>query len=220
LFRQFRHAYLLVALVLILAVHPFVAGLPVASFLFDVFFFLTIVAAVVSCAPSRRQAIVGIVLGSALQILVFVDAFLEVRLFGARAILGVLFFGYVFVLLMHQILRERRVTADTLYGGVSGYLLLGTIWAFAYAALELFVPGSFTLGIEMTDLRQGFLRFVGYSFVTLTTLGYGNIVPANPRADALANLEAIVGQVYVTVLIARLVAMNLTQSGRPESSGS
>ncbi len=97
---------------------------------------------------------------------------------------------------------------NTSCGSLSVYLLLGLLWAFAFALLESAVPGSFS-GIERGMGFTDYKRFFGFSFVTLTTLGYGNVVPLTPRADALAVAEAIVGQIYLTVLVARLVALNL-----------
>ena len=83
--------------------------------------------------------------------------------------------------------------------------------AFAYALLESLVPGSFTIGGEPTPADARFDRYIGFSFTTLTTLGYGTIVPTNPRADALTSLQAIAGPVYLTIVIARLVAIQVGQ---------
>jgi hypothetical protein len=109
-----------------------------------------------------------------------------------------------------------RVSSDTIYGALAGYLLLGVTWTFAFSLLESLQPGSFSgMAPEAGGASASIRQFVGYSFVTLTTLGYGNIVPTNARADALAIWEAIVGQVYLTVLVARLVALNLRDRGGP-----
>ena len=89
------------------------------------------------------------------------------------------------------------------------YLLLGLIWMSAYKLLLRAVPGAihFASG-EPSDLRLG--HGLGYySFVTLTTLGYGDITPVHPVARSLASGEALVGQLYPAILIARLVSMQL-----------
>ncbi|MEM7622882.1 MAG: ion channel [Planctomycetota bacterium] len=97
---------------------------------------------------------------------------------------------------------------------VSVYLLIGLIGASSYALLEFAAPGSFRFGDTGESRDTGddrFERFLDYSFTTLTTLSYGNIAPASPRADALASLQAVVGQVYLAVVIARLVAIEVSQ---------
>jgi hypothetical protein len=109
------------------------------------------------------------------------------------------------------------VTIETICAALAVYLFLGLIWVFAYNLLEVVEPGSFSFGAGGDD-ESPFSRFIGFSFVTLTTLGYGNISPMNPRADALSYTEAIIGQIYLTVLVARLVAMELLHTQRKHGS--
>jgi HAE1 family hydrophobic/amphiphilic exporter-1 len=108
--------------------------------------------------------------------------------------------------------RQSHVTSDTLCQAVSVFLLLGLVWAMAYALLEMVAPGSFAFAGVDAEGGVPYERFVGFSFTTLTTLGYGNIAPATARADAVANAEALVGQIYIAVVIARLVAIQLAES--------
>jgi voltage-gated potassium channel len=84
------------------------------------------------------------------------------------------------------------------------YLLLGLSWALLYAFLNRIAPGSFS-GMQHTALELQVWEFVYTSFVTLTTLGYGDISPMTPIARSLAYMEAIVGQFYLAVLVASLV---------------
>jgi hypothetical protein len=127
-------------------------------------------------------------------------------------ILALLFFMYVVYLLMRWIFtHSASVTKETIVAAVSAYLLIGLVWAQAYAILSVFEPGSFDFtSVTFDQSHQDFDRYIGFSFITLTTLGYGNTVPTTPRATSLAVTEAIVGQLYVAVLLARLVAMELT----------
>src|SRR5262249_31801242 len=90
-------------------------------------------------------------------------------------------------------------------GSVAVYLLLGLFWAVSYQLVELLQPGSFSIGARKSgiDLQQ-----LGYfSFTTLTTLGLGDILPVSPLARSLVALEALVGQLFPVILIARLVTM-------------
>jgi hypothetical protein len=123
-------------------------------------------------------------------------------------------------MILTDVFRDSRaVSVDTICGALAAYMLLGVAWAFAYALLEAVLPGSIA-GLREEGFANGYQQYLGYSFVTLTTLGYGNVVPANAQAEALASGEAIAGQVYLTVLVARLVALNLvSERGRPEGNG-
>ncbi|MGH0036774.1 MAG: potassium channel family protein [Myxococcota bacterium] len=130
-------------------------------------------------------------------------------------------------ILLSEILRRHRVTFDTLLGGISVYLMIGFFYALAFNLVEFLKPGSFLdQGVPLTNVAENspFLatdaRFPGllyYSFVTLTTLGYGDIVPELPLARSLAASEALVGQLYLTVLVAALVGMHMSQ--RIETKG-
>ncbi|MEO1400943.1 MAG: ion channel [Cyanobacteria bacterium J06635_1] len=108
-----------------------------------------------------------------------------------------------------DIFRSPEVTADTVRGGISVYLLLGFVWALLYGMVATLDAGAFS---EPLLLQDSYLKALHFSFTTLTTLGYGDIVPMSDIALVLTNLEAIIGQMYSTVFIAILVGGYL--SGR------
>jgi hypothetical protein len=137
---------------------------------------------------------------------------------GPLRLLGVciygLFFSLTAVVILARVMKDRKVTTDTILGSMCGYLLLGIVWTMLFALVELLEPGSFLSGGRPLVDMQGdlakqhvFANFIYYSFVTLTTLGYGDITPASPPARALSSLEAVTGQLYIAVLIARLVGL-------------
>ena len=113
-----------------------------------------------------------------------------------------LFYTYTIVRVLSYVLRTGDVTRDRLYGAVSVYLLLGVAWASVYAFVEALQPGSFAAANPTPRID-----FIYFSFVTLTTLGYGDITPVTDRAHSLALLEAVTGVLYIAVLIARLVSL-------------
>ncbi len=98
------------------------------------------------------------------------------------------------------------VTADRVVGAIVLYLLLGIIWAAAYDLVALHVADAFS-GVAPTG--SGPQRWLYFSFVTLTTVGYGDIVPVAPAARSLAALEALVGQLYPAIILARLVSLQI-----------
>lgn len=103
------------------------------------------------------------------------------------------------------VLRRGPVTSRRIQGAIAVYLLLGFTWAQAYELVALWHPGAFAGAVD----GRGSLPFTYYSFVTLTTMGYGDIMPVHPLARALAVLEALTGQLYLTILLARLVSLEL-----------
>lgn len=129
------------------------------------------------------------------------------RLLSAMALLLV-----ITVSLAVQTFRPGRVSSHRVRGAVAIYLLIGLIWAFAYAILDLHIPDAFTEAhsrhtADLLDLKE----VVYFSFVTLTTVGYGDMAPRAPAIRSLAVLEALLGQLYLAVTLARLVSMELTE---------
>ena len=106
---------------------------------------------------------------------------------------------------LKQVAIGTEVSANRLVGAVCVYLLLGVIWAFAYTLLDLLSPGSFQ-GFSPLDDPYWDSEWLYFSFVTMTTLGYGDILPVSAMARALAYLQSVTGQFYVAVLVAGLVS--------------
>lgn len=101
----------------------------------------------------------------------------------------------------HEFFSTQKVTANTLKGGIAIYVLMGVGWAIVYTILLDFDPASFD-GVNPSQIRADLLHF---SFVTLITLGYGNILPAGSPTRIASDLEAIAGVLYPVILISRLV---------------
>lgn len=122
---------------------------------------------------------------------------------------GLLFYGVVaYELLVDILSKESRVNMDLINGAISVYLLIGICFAHFYALVFALDPSAFR-GIEAGTVTAS--QFTYFSFVTLTTLGYGDITPLTPVSGNFAILEATVGQLYLTVLVARLVGMHISQ---------
>jgi hypothetical protein len=130
---------------------------------------------------------------------------------------GLVFIVFVVVHLLRFILRAPRVNSEIMCAGVATYLMLGWLWAFAYMLVAQIVPDSFvfTVGPASTRSLEGF-RSIYFSYSTLTTVGFGDIIPVSSGARMLAMTESISGLFYVTLLIARLVALYYSQSASDE----
>ncbi|MGA9855562.1 MAG: ion channel [Gammaproteobacteria bacterium] len=108
--------------------------------------------------------------------------------------------------LLWQIFRSGPITGVRIQGAIAAYLFLAFWWAHAYNIVHLLAPGSFnTSAVNPADVSE----WVNYSFGMLTTVGYGQIVPISPIAHTLTSAEAVTGPLYLAVLIARLVSMQM-----------
>lgn len=125
---------------------------------------------------------------------------------------NIIFYGIAAGFIARHIFTTKRVDLNIIYGAICLYVLLGFMWSAAFTLLELLSPGSFTGLTHIDNTPYGvFFQLFYFSFITLTTLGYGNIAPLSVPANALASTEALVGQLYLTVLIARLVGMHIAE---------
>jgi hypothetical protein len=129
---------------------------------------------------------------------------------------ALVFVTFVITRLMAYILRAPRVNTEVLCAGISAYLMLGFVWALGYMVVGRLVPNAFTFSVPANSMH-GFTAFY-FSFVTLTTVGYGDICPVAPAARMLAIMEAMTGTLFVGMLIARLVSLYSSAPG-PNPSG-
>lgn len=211
---------LLVSLVLLLLLYPAFQWAPEAILLHNLAFTLVVIATIYAIEHSRRS-----LMGASLLMVVALTGTWSARFTTADwpvwigMFAAALLFMYTAWVILREVLRSERITLDTLAGGIVVYLFIGVIWAFAYVLVALLDPqalhyaaGSARSGVGGFD---DFHTFLYFSFTTLTTLGYGDVVPVNPLARSLAYLEAVFGQLYLAVLIARLVGQHLsTSNGR------
>lgn len=123
------------------------------------------------------------------------------------------------IVIMTSLYRQEKVTQETITGGIDAYLLIGIIFMLFHQAIAITDPGAYTLhGAPIRefsaplDQLHGISTMLYFSFTTLTTLGYGDIAPASNVARLLTNIEAVIGQLYVAIFIARLVSLRVTLS--------
>lgn len=127
----------------------------------------------------------------------------------------ILFMGLIALTILVSLFRARRVSEDTLAGAVCVYLLIALVWGHCFMLIEFLVPGSFSFTIGEARMQlwvsREFYPFYYFSLVTMTTIGYGDMLPVSTAARTFATMEGVLGQVYLTILVARLVGMHLMQ---------
>lgn len=213
-------ATLLATLVTVLFVPPFIDGTVLGVSRFRLVTIAILLAGVY--AVSRRGRLFWIGLALALTG-IGVEGALHARptfaLMVANFALSIGILGLLASVILYAILDEARVTLDTILGGICVYLLLGVAWSIAYSFLEYLQPGSFAIdgaplpvALRSDDFRVEELIY--FSFVTLTTVGYGDILAKTHPARALAAAEAVSGSLYLAVFIARLVGLHMVHQSR------
>ena len=180
---------------------------------------LVLTTAVLSMTNNRRWNLYALGLGVPAIILgLFPVAALSETIEAIRTVLEITFLVWVILALLLHVFSTQRVTANTLFAALCVYLLLGAVWALAFGLVDLIDPSAFAVtsrGGPTLVFRSGGRitnTAIYFSFTTLTTLGYGDIVPRTPTAQMLAAMEAIVGQLYLAVLVARLVGLHISHS--------
>jgi len=206
-----KHLVLMIVLLGLLLLRPLVPS-AVADF---ILLPTIIVAAWLAGGRTRRGLVVAVILGLAAFGLLLFDLFAQQQLqafmrrpVGLPVSAAVLFlFLYCGGVILHSLLTSERVYVDEIIGTFNIYLVMGFTWAYVYMLLELSAPGSF----QTADASEAMgLRFIYFSFITLTTVGFGDTIPTSPLAQMLVILEAIIGQFYVAVVVAYLVSMYIT----------
>jgi len=205
-----RFGFLLIAIVMFLIVRPFVEDLVRISFLIDIFISAVLLSGIYAVSEDRISLVFALVTGlPALLASWFFQIFKIPALVLIHQIGGGLFFATAAIIIVRHLINQKVVTVDLIWGAVCGYFLIGFMWGDIYYLLETVHPGSFRLGEQNVPDIDSFIYF---SFVTLATLGYGDIVPLTEKAQSLAIVETIMGQMYLAVNIAALVAIRISQS--------
>jgi hypothetical protein len=184
-----------------------------------ILFVALLLAAVVSTSKGQAWKLFALLLGLPTAALWLVGIVVDSeRVAVVHHLFLAAFLGYVIWVMLRAIFASRQVTFNTVCASLCIYLLLGLVWALAYSTVDALDAAAFTYTVaggkppSMVRVGRGDAAVLYFSFATLTTLGYGDIVPTAPLSRMLATTEAITGQLYLAVLVARLVGMHIMYS--------
>lgn len=214
---QFRS--LLFFLLLYVVGSPFLEPYPSLAVLAHISLSMALFAAVYAVNKQRHQRFVAIVLLVPLMALYWLGIYdvISFSRFGANLLFAV-FYGLLAYSFTVQIAHSRRVSTNVLFATFSLYLIIGLFWGSLYTLLNELSPGAYS-GALLDNTQNTFHVFNYFSFVTLTTLGYGDITPQTAGASSLCQMEAIVGQFYTAVVVAWLVGMHVSNKHDKDLSG-
>ena len=205
-----RFFILFVSLLALILFTPLVQGFLGIHILWNIFLTGILLSGVHAVSEKKRNVYIASLLALPMLVSVWSEYFVKnnyVVIVGTLC--GVVFFAYMIVNILLFIYRQDKVTRDLISGAAVVYLLMAIMWTFIYRVIETVHPGSFT--VLATDIHER-MRFIYFSLVTITTLGYGDMVPKTSLTSSLATLEAVVGQLYLVTTVAWLVGVRVSQS--------
>ncbi len=214
-----RFTVLLLTIMLLLVTQPMFSGHDYAQNFATVAMSLVLLAALWAFRSARFYFAFALVLfvpsfGS--RVALFFTSSPAIEAVGA--ITSCLFLAVTVIALVTRLFIVTSVTLDTISAAICAYLLMGVTFAYAFAVVELQNPASFSVTLfqksssHIAPLMASLHNFIYYSFVCLTTTGFGDIAPISEGARSLSVLESVFGQLYVAILIARLVSLQVAQS--------
>ncbi|MEP6822374.1 MAG: ion channel [Chthoniobacterales bacterium] len=211
---DWRHLALLISILFLFVVTPMVAVLRFGVLIVNAIAALVLIAASYSLSARRRLFVAGMVL-SGISALATVTLLLTGKLWAAifAHSCAIVLIAYFTITILGDVLGGTRVTMDKIFAAICVYLLIGYGWTFAYALIDDVQQGSFIA--QSTTPPNDYDRILEmryFSFMTLTTVGYGDIVPHSSTARTVTALEAVTGQIYLTVLVARLVGLHIVHA--------
>ncbi len=204
-----RFSFLLISIILFMILRPFVEDLVRLNFLMEIFVTAILLSGIYAVSEDRVTLVFALLTGLPALFTNWTFQLLKIpSLLLIHHICAALFFAVATIIIVRHLVNQKVVTVDLIWGAVCGYFFIGFMWGDIYSLLETIQPGSFNLGEGVPDIDS----LIYFSFVTLATLGYGDIVPLTKQAQSLVVIETIMGQMYLAVNIAALVAIRISQS--------
>jgi len=205
-----RFLFLFISIILMMGLRPIMGGIIRLAILTDILFAAILISGLWAVSQKRGVFIMALLMAIPALVLGWVTDLAELPLLRtlSRLFLAI-FFSIMLVSLLSHIRRAKEITADLVMGAASTYFLVGLFWAFIFFFIETVSPGSFRLEGSAADMES---QLIYYSFVTLTTVGYGDITAVSMIARSYSVLEAVTGQLYLTVLVAGLVGLHISQA--------
>ena len=205
-----RFLIMLLSLFGIMLIHPLIKNFINIRFLVGIFMSLIFLSGIYAVSHKKHQFIIALFLALPTFILMWANYFVDIGTFeDIKNLFGMVLMLYMIILFLSHFFEQTEINREVIFGAIVVYLLMGLMWAYGYALLEHLMPGSFVHPGNISELDVNALNY--FSFVTMTTLGYGDILPLSEPAKAMAMTQAITGQVYLAVLVARLVGLNIAQ---------
>jgi voltage-gated potassium channel len=207
--RRFLALLLLILAMLIIA--PLAEEFVRLRMLMDIFWSAIFIAVIYAVSHKKHHILIALLLALPMLGSIWSSYFVKLSaVVVVGALCGAAFFIFAIIQILIFIYSQKEVSRDLIVGAAIVYLLMALAWSFIFGAVESLHPGSFSIP-EIQGMSAS-RHFLYYSFVTITTLGYGDITPVTSLARSLCVLEAVIGQLYLVVQVAWLVGVHVSQS--------
>ena len=207
-----RFLILFIGILCLIFLSPLLGGTLGLALILDLCYSFLLISCVFAVSRNKLYAILTSVLALPFLAVTWGAHFFSFpkSIFIASSFSGILFFGSIIYMIFKHVIWQKKVSYEVIYGAIVVYLLMGILYAIGYGIIDRLDPNAFYFGNEFIEDSR--LLFLYFSYVTQTTLGYGDITPIAPIARSLVMLEALLGQIYLVVLVAWLVGMHVSQS--------
>jgi hypothetical protein len=217
-YKEQPYRNIFIALAIVVLADALAPNYAARGFFAELAFAVVLVAALVETVRTRHNVVPALVLGLPAVLLRVVSAFTpdSMGLNTTVVVITASFLGFLIWNLLHDLMKGGRSTSERIYGALCAYVFIGLLFAVFYAHMEYRQPGSFATSqafFAEDALQEAnlFPLFTYFSFVTLSTLGYGDISPIAEHARTLCWFEALLGQLYLAVMVAGFVAVHISE---------
>ncbi len=201
---QSKYLAIWVTFVLLMVLTPFAAG-PIGALVLTIVFSFILISGILTVSNDRRLLFIGLIPMTIAIASRWINYFTgNTELLAVSSLFAVFTLGYVTMLIFSSLFKATTITTVIIWQAISVYLLIGLTWSSLFGFVNQMAPGSFYDNVGQTGALN-YPQLVYYSFVTLATLGYGDIVPTTSAARGLAVLEVLTGVLFMAILISRLV---------------
>ncbi len=187
------------------------------EFIEEIVFMGLMLTTLYTVAHNKTLLIVGMILAAVTLLGTLTTKYSTGTVFISAMISAVILLVLVITIIIVDVVKNDDIEVDMIFGAIAAYLLIGVCWALIYSIVDTLIPDSILINTNVVDEfgpvtgQSNFAFYNYFSFVSMTTLGYGDVIPAHPVTRALATYQAIFGQMFIAILVARLVAMHLTK---------
>jgi voltage-gated potassium channel Kch len=216
LFWNYTHGhwfYLFHALLVLLIIYPYsqLTDSNLGYWILYTLNALVIIAIIYVASRTRFQLTLALILGLAALIIYWLPRtpLIEVAQYTLHSAL----YLYAIILLLSSLLKILKADADTIFGTISLYILLGLFWANIYQVIAISIPDAFAFRDLSANKELIWSDYLYYSFITLTTVGYGDIIPVAPQARSIAILESISGVLFIAVMVSKTIGLYVVEVG-------
>ena len=201
---------MLLALLGVILFYPLIDNFVHIEFMIGIFLSFLLLTGIFAVSFKKHHPIIAALLALPTFTIMWTSHLVDIGGFEhVKNLFGLFFMLYMIILFLEHFFRQDEINREVIFGALVVYFLMGLMWGYGYTLLEHLIPGSFIHPAGLADLDLGAFNY--FSFVTMTTLGYGDITPVSEGAKAMVMTQAVSGQVYLAVLVARLVGINIAQ---------